>query len=152
MHQPIKDRLEECLEGIRDPEVEAHLSSCASCRETVDAMRTQAALFRSLKAPAPIMPPPGFYSRVMARIETQQPSSLWDILLDPIFGRRLVYASLTLVLAMTTYLMVSQPPRELAASPEAIIATPSDENPAAIGANPQRDRDSILVTLTTFEE
>ena len=151
MHQPIKDRLEECLEGVSDPEIESHLAACATCRETVGQMRAQAALFHSLKAPA-VDPSPGFYARVLSRIEAQQPSSLWDMLLDPVFGRRLVYVSLTLVLAMSAYLFVSQPVREMAASPEAIIATSRDENPAAMGIDPQRDRDSILVTLTTFEE
>ena len=71
MHQPVIDRLEEYLDGNGPfPEVEEHLSKCASCRQDLAAMQAQTALFRRAFR-AEVEPDGAFYARVMNRIESQ---------------------------------------------------------------------------------
>jgi len=62
-------------------------------------------LFEALKAPADIAPRPGFYARVMDRVEAQQKSSIWSVFLEPVFSRRLAVASLAMMLLMGFVLM-----------------------------------------------
>ena len=153
MHELIRDRLEGILEGERDGAVNAHLEACRECRETVSGMTGQAHMLSLLRAPEQVEPVAGFYGRVIERIEAQVRPSIWDILLEPAFGRRLVYASLTMVLLMGTYLAVAgHAPRQVASSPEIIMAAPASESAQSLGANPERDREAVLVTLTAFGE
>jgi len=153
MHELIRDRLEGILEGGRDGVVSAHLEACRECREIVSGMTEQAHMLSLLRAPEQIEPVAGFYARVIQRIEAQVRPSIWDILLEPAFGRRLVYASLIMVMLMGTYLAVSgQAPRQVASSPEVILAAPASETAQSLGANPERDREAVLVTLTAFGE
>ncbi|MBS1831944.1 MAG: hypothetical protein JST65_04490 [Acidobacteria bacterium] len=62
-------------------------------------------LLRALKAPADVAPRPGFYARVMERVETQQKSSIWSVFLEPVFSRRLAFASLAMMLLMGVALL-----------------------------------------------
>ncbi|BDC47987.1 hypothetical protein F183_A03030 [Bryobacterales bacterium F-183] len=57
-------------------------------------------LFQALKAPPDLAPRPGFYARVMDRVEAQQKSSIWSVFLEPVFSRRLAFASLAMMLLM----------------------------------------------------
>ena len=87
---------------------------------------------------------------VTARIEAQSRPSFWSVFLEPAFGRRLMYASMTLVVLLGTYLISSESSEPLA------VATTAEqylveENPA-VGANPQQDRDAVLVGLATYNE
>ena len=69
MHEPVIQRLEEYLDGGGPfPEVEEHLRKCTGCKEELDAMRAQSALFRHAFR-SEVEPDPGFYARVMNRIE-----------------------------------------------------------------------------------
>lgn len=161
MHQPITDGLESYLRGEHDSSssaFNAHLNACAECREIVLKMKEQSDLFHALRAPEETEPAPGFYARVMARIEEQQaaPQSFWALFLDPRFGKRLMYAAATLVILMATYLVSTEPGNDAAFAasqqPEAILAPASTERPPALTDDQQRDRDAILVTLTTYQE
>ena len=86
----------EALAGYR-----AHLGACSGCREQVAALQAQARMLHILRAPAEdLHPAPGFYARVMERIEAQRPVSLWSVFLEPIFARRVMYATLVLLLTL----------------------------------------------------
>lgn len=134
------------------------MNACAECLEIVSAMREQSELLCALRSPQDIEPPPGFYARVMARIEEQADASqsLWALFLDARFGRRLMYAAATLVVLMATYLVSTEPGRDEAwaakQQPEAILAPASGQQPPALSDDQQRDRDAILVTLATYQE
>ena len=73
MHRSIRDRLEHLLaprgNAIRDTETSAHLASCVECSSEFSSMQAQAELFVSLRAPEEVEPAPGFYARVVQRIE-----------------------------------------------------------------------------------
>jgi hypothetical protein len=159
MHEPIEEGLERHLLGEKDRTslraFDAHLENCEECRSEVRELTLHSQLLKVLRPPADIEPSAGFYARVVNRIETQAKPSFWNLLLDPTFGRRLVYATLTAVLLMGTYMISTEPGDsvELAQqppTPEAILAAP--ETPPALGENPERDRDAILVSLTTYRE
>jgi anti-sigma factor RsiW len=155
MHGLIRGRLEEYLKGVPDKKVpqefEQHLRECDSCREEVSWMQEQSRVLRALAAPRDIEPAAGFYARVLNRIEAQQSTSIWSVFLDPIFGRRLVATSLTVAVLLGGYVAfreVANPPSVNDA--EAIIAV--QEHPPGLGQDRQRDRDTILVTLATYNE
>ena len=154
MHQPVLNHLESFLQGVPNKELESHIASCPDCREQVALMQEHSALLRALSAPEVPEVRAGFYGRVIARIESQAKPGFWSLLLDPTFGRRLVYGSLSLVILMSVYLVATEPAANPVAfaSPEMILSQPTLNNRQPIGVNPQRDRDTVLVNLATFSE
>ena len=154
MHQPIRERLEEYLSGMDEAsrrEFEGLLANDESSRREVEEMREQAALLQVLRAEEAEEPAPGFYARVLDRIESQRPVSVWEALLEPVFSRRLAYVSLALLLALGTLTVSAvRMPEVAAASPEVILG----EEPIspALGRDQQRDRTVVLVNLATYEQ
>ena len=78
MHAVVLDSLEEYLAGVLDPaaqrDIEAHLKTCATCREEVAAMQQVSYWMRALKPEQPIQPAAGFYARVMQQIGDRKPT------------------------------------------------------------------------------
>ena len=93
MHQPIRENLEEYLSGMEDAgivhEIEAHLASCEQCRRVMEQMRRQSELLKVLHPRTETEPAPGFYARVIDRIEALRPVSVWSIFLEPGFSRKI---------------------------------------------------------------
>ncbi len=158
MHRPIRERLEEYLSGADDSrqhrEVDEHLAACRRCREAVEQMRRQSRLLRTLRSPEEAEPMPGFYARVVERIESQAASSFWGLFLEPAFARRLAYASLALLVVLSALIIsgLNQDMTTVAAepyTPEIILA----EEPVSpyIGDDIQRDREVVLVNLATYQ-
>src|SRR5260370_34259517 len=103
MHQPIKDNLEEYLKGSAQqvPQAfHAHLVACEECASELRLLETQANMLRSLRSVADVAPHPGFYARVMERVEEQGRGSVWSVFFQPSFGRRLAIASSALVVLL----------------------------------------------------
>ena len=151
MHDCVRERLEDHLSGVPLPEVEAHLRTCEGCRKEVNAMQDQAPLFRTLKAPPDAGPGPAFYARVMNRIEVQARPSVWNLFGDSMFARRLMYASATLLVLFSSYLMSAGPAQDdylAAGAPEAILA--GYTLPEPVSMDKQRDREVVLVNLATW--
>lgn len=160
MHRLIQDHLEEVLaesshsSNVASPAA-AHLAECPECRDEVAAMRGQASMLRALRAPgtAPELRP-GFYARVMERIE-QRPDSIWELFFDSAFGRRIAIASMALAFLFSIYLVSSERYAEqpviigIAASPTAPDNQMDDQ---MISANGLPDRDAVLVNLVTYRE
>ena len=167
MHQPIKDNLEEYLKGSaqRVPQAfHAHLEACEECASELRLLETQAMMLRSLRSSGEAGPRPGFYARVMERVEEQGRNSIWSVFLVPSFGRRLAIASAALVVLLGTYLVSTEPgDRDIALAP-ATVATETVRAPAPeAGATgdilqqrdtlqQQRQRDAVLVDLASFHE
>lgn len=158
MHQPIRDNLEEFLRGSAQaipPEFNEHLESCGDCASEVSLYEKHVHLLRSLHAE--IEPRAGFYARVMDRIEQQNGNSMWTVLLQPTFGRRLAMASAALVLLLGTYLVTSERGEpDYASAPEVMMTSPP---PVADQASysqdtpqQQRARDAVLVNLAAFRQ
>jgi anti-sigma factor RsiW len=154
MHRPIQEGLEDYLSGKAKPEqretVQLHLSGCAPCRVTVEQMEAQARLFVHLRAPAGMQPAPGFYARVLERIEAQTTFSFWSFFLEPSFGKRLVIASAALFLLLATVAVTSESKQEMAGNPVEIMA--EREYDPTPGIDVQQDRDVVLGNLASWRE
>lgn len=153
MHEPILDRLEEYLSGNVRPETvsrfDAHLSECAGCRNEVRLFEAQARALRGLRAPEVFDPGPGFYARVLDKIDAQSSHSLWGMILEPIFARRLMYASLALLLVLSTAAVtVLNRPAMHEAVPFEIMAD-SSVLPST-GADVVRDREVVFSNLASY--
>ena len=156
MHQPIKDRLEEYLSGRMDTgserDIERHLAMCEPCRSAVTAMRGQSEMFQTLQAGEEADPAPGFYARVLDRIENQRIPSIWELFLEPVFCRRLSYAAAAVVLILGTLFVTggsSEPVRPAYyASPESLLA--AEPVSQYIGDDLNHDREVVLVNLATY--
>jgi len=154
MHRPIKEHLEDYLQrGTVPPlpaEFEAHLKSCESCRDEVGRMKAQGALMRSLGVQEEIGPAAGFYARVMQRIESARPATIWDALMEPLFVRRVAYACAAVILFLFSYMVRTEPAEPMASnSPEFIMAV--QPQPQLAGAV-DKDRQAVLLTLATYQE
>lgn len=154
MHGLIRDRLEDYLGGApgrKFPlEVERHLQHCEECREEVNWMQEQSKLLRALAPSREIDPAPGFYARVLNRIEKQQTASVWSAFLDPVFGRSLSAAALAMVLLVFGLLAYSRPGAQPDVSAaEAMVSTDSHQ---PLGIDRDRDRETVFVTLATYRE
>ena len=151
MHEPVKSRLEDYLDGQRFAEVDEHLKACDACRSEVKALEMQSAMFRMLRAQA-AEPAPGFYARVINRVETQRPSP-WSLFGESLFAKRLIYASATLLVLMGTFVVSSSSEMEVdvAETPEVILAGQDTMQPVSM-VDQQRDRDVVLVNLATYQQ
>ena len=155
MHRPIKKRLEEYLRQAgrlkNAEEFNSHLKSCGRCRQEVEQMAEQARLLRLLEAPEETGPAPGFYSRVIGSLEARKAAPLWYELLDPALARRLIYASLATVVILGSYLLYSAqgPPSGAASAVSFMAAEPSASH---VGTDPQHDRDTVLLSLASYQE
>jgi len=144
MHQVILDRLEEYLAGTPSSrEFTAHLESCPECRTEVSEMQELSSAFGALRASEEIAPRSGFYARVAQRVEQQRPRSLASVFwLDPVFAKRVAFASLMTLAVLGSYLISretqysSGPP-----DPEAVMAQQA----------PTQDPDVMLATLASYE-
>jgi len=156
MHSLVKERLEELLVAdgstVSDAGVAAHLSGCEACRRELESMRGHAATLKSLRPVNDAEPFPGFYARVMDHIESERRPNFWGAFLEPGFSRRIVFASLVFLVLFGGYLVSTESAVPVMASgPEAIMAETA-EPVSEMGSDPQQDRDTILVTLTTYQE
>jgi len=160
MHRLIRDRLEEVLAAsqLEQTGVEpgspaaAHLEACQECREEVSLLRQQAALLRQWHAPE-VEPRPGFYARVMDRIEAQGPGSIWNLFFDSAFGRRIAVASLALSLLMGVYVVSTEKGSQEAVPIDNVVSvqpqlTQYDQPGMLLASAP--DQDAVLVNLVTY--
>ena len=150
MHAVIIDDLEEYLAGNLPPAVarrfQAHVESCAECRQQVRSMEEVTKLVASLKPAEVVEPSPSFVARVMQNTAAQPAARalgpFWSFFGDFAFGRRVVFASL-LTLATLGTVLVSREEAYAPAptTPEAVMA---DD-----GGSPTPDR--MLVELASYE-
>jgi len=166
MHEPIRDNLEEYLKGSPSnisQDFHAHLEACQDCAGELREMEAQAELLQALRSGIEIEPSAGFYARVMDRIETQGRASVWSLLLEPAFGRRLAVACATVVVLLGTYFVATELGEPMVAVAPAVAtsvpssadlsAPPSVEQAADRNSvQQQRQRDAVLVNLASFHE
>ena len=166
MHEPIRDNLEEYLKGSPSnisQDFHAHLEACQDCAGELREMEAQAELLHALRSGKEIEPSAGFYARVMDRIETQGRASVWSLLLEPAFGRRLAVACATVVVLLGTYFVATELSEPMVAVAPAVAtsmpssadlsARPSQDQAADRNSvQQQRQRDAVLVNLASFHE
>jgi len=177
MHRHVREHLEEMLADkgptAGDPlspqthsaaGPEGHLAKCRECREEVKAMREQAALLREWRVPdtVEVEPRPGFYARVLERIEAEGPGSIWSLFFDSAFGYRIALASLALA-ALLCVCLVSSERFFGSDSGVAEFSRPELRGQVIMGEDQAGlvltgavdsvpDQDSVLVNLVTYRE
>lgn len=146
MHGSIRDRLEDLLgadtSAVGRQEISGHISACSECASELEAMKTQAQMLRSLKAPGELEPAAGFYARVMQRIEERTKDSIWSAFVYSSFGNRLAYASLTLVVVLGSY-VVAHESRDGHLQGQSMIAQ-SFHYDAPVTGDQTQQRDAVL--------
>jgi anti-sigma factor RsiW len=158
MHRLVRDHIEDIVAGVESASVTEHLKACDECRSDVTAMRAQSAALRELRAPDDAEPRPGFYARVMERIEAQGPASIWNLFIESAFGRRIAVASLALALLLGVYVISSE-----RAADQPIVAGQQAQPAAVLGEDApgrvitqmsgnQSSNDDVLVNLVTYQE
>jgi hypothetical protein len=163
MHGFIRDRLEDLLTAELSPArlpgaaakydiegVAKHLESCAECSSEFELIKAQSALLRTLRASEPETEPyPGFYARVMQRIEDSAKDSIWSVFIDSPFGKRLAYASLGIAALLGTY-VVSVEARDGHLGGKTIVAQQLASDTPVFGS-PAQQRDAVLINFVTSE-
>ena len=168
MHREIRDHIEDVLRGGDTlTNARAHLAQCDECRSEVRDMQEQTELIRELRAPEDFAADlrPGFYARVMERIEAEGPISIWNLFIESAFGRRIAVASLALAVLIGVYVVTSERSAE-----DATIALESQqvtvEQTFVVGEDaPAREitrvdqlqtdessQDAVLANLVTYRE
>lgn len=164
MHRLIRDHLEQVLAAPRSrhssaapnsadvKEPNAHLAECEACRDEIAAMREQAEMLRELRAD--VEPRPGFYARVLERIEAQGPGSIWNTFSESAFSRRIAVASMALVLLLGVYLVATEPlqTHSNAANQPIQLLIGDDQPGLELSSAGLPDRDAVLVNLVTYQE
>jgi predicted anti-sigma-YlaC factor YlaD len=168
MHREIRDHIEDVLRGgdALQPARE-HLAQCDECRTEMQGMQEQTELIRELRAPEDFAADlrPGFYARVMERIEAEGPISIWNLFIESAFGRRIALASLALALLIGVYVVTSERSAEDATlalqapqmSTEQTIVAGEDAPAREItrvdeSQTDESSQDAVLANLVTYRE
>jgi anti-sigma factor RsiW len=168
MNRRMEDNLEAFLSGSLDAAGRADFSqqlaeSDNDTRQIIAAMEKQSRMIRAALRPRDEAEPgAGFYARVMDRIEAQRTSSpFWAAFLEPLFFKRLVMASATLMLLLGITLFTGGPDDTAIAAdsqqaPHIIMAGEPEPlltvTPVSEGAAASQGRDVVLGDLTTYQE
>jgi hypothetical protein len=153
MHQPVRDGLEDYLAGkpSLSDEFGNHLKACQECAVELAILQEQAGMVRVLRAGETLEPSPGFYARVLNRLERHVKPSIWALLLEPSLGRRVAMASGVVALLVSAYIVGTEPFRTtpVTSSPiSAIRELPQQDTPAVA----EQDRDVVLASLASFQD
>jgi anti-sigma-K factor RskA len=148
MHRIIQDHLDEVLaKPNENGPAASHLAECTECSQEISVMRRHASMLHSLRAnDDSLAPRPGFYARVMERIEAQRPIDIWQLFFDSAFSRRLALASVALAIFFGVYLVSSE------RSAQPVTISLEDQPGIAISQPGLPDKDTVLVDLVTYRE
>lgn len=115
----------------------------------VQTMCEQARFLRELRCPEGVYPRPGFTSRVMARIESEKPTAIWNLFVSPLLSKQLAFASVVLMAMLAGFLVARSAERSMiAVETQRVLMEP--EHPGNLGVDPARDRQNMLVTLANY--
>ena len=153
MNPELKDGLEDYLSGTLSEErrrrYESLLKSDPGFEKEVSAMKEMSGLFATLKSEEAVAPAPAFYARVVRRIEKEQESvSLWSLLFDPLFARRVAFASLVLLAVMGSFLATVDREELVMPTPDMVMAEEFGSQPLP---SEEASRDMMLVRLASFQ-
>jgi anti-sigma factor RsiW len=152
MHGSTRDQLEDVLASKRDwvpsSSLSKHLASCGECASELESMRLQSELLRSLRPPSEMEPPPGFYARVLQRIEDHARTSIWAGFIYSPFGKRLAFASLSLALLLGVYVIAEEKSDTV---PDQVIAAQQWHYDAPVVGSQAQQRDAVLVNFVSHQ-
>src|SRR5262249_25262843 len=111
-------------------------------------------------------PRPGFYARVLERIEAEGPVSIWNLFVESAFGKRIALASFALALLLCVYLVSAERAAEpmVASQPmvqvtvqgasSTVSVVNGEDAPGAVLSrlDQEQPNDDMLVNLVTYRE
>jgi anti-sigma factor RsiW len=161
MDRYIEQNLEGYLGGTLDADRQSEFArrlaaSDEYTREMVARFADHGRMLReSLSTGDAMEPAPGFYARVVRRIDSQRVTDWWAAFLEPQFTTRLAVASLALLFLLgVTMVTTEEDPLVAAATPIEIMAEPASELASSdfTAEMPPEGRDIVLVDLATYQE
>jgi anti-sigma factor RsiW len=157
----LRDILEDYLSGnlsrARKQELESHLARHPEAAEQLEEFRRTSLLLAELRPPedAP-RPEANLYARVLQCIEQQRDQPFWMFFLQPLFVRRLAFASLMWLALVGSYVVSFSNPSEKIGHQlaEAVLTeqAASDYYRVRLGNNLEQNRDSMLAVVMTSGE
>ena len=126
-------------------------ASCGSLCSGTGIAGHPSRLFRGALAAKDAEPSPGFYARVMTRIEERPDDSIWAALLEPAFGRRLAIACGTLALLLGSYIATTER-AEHPSAPSGVVMSQDGQSTTFKTASAPGERDAVLVNLVTYRD
>ncbi len=154
MHRSIRDRLEDLLAGKgtagKDDQASAHLSSCLECSSELSLMKAQSELLATLRSPEEMEPAPGFYARVLQRIEECAKESMWGAFIYSPFAKKLMYASLTVAVMLGAYVVTQEARDGHLLGAQAVVAQSTHYDAPVTGSEAEQ-RDAVLVNFAVHE-
>lgn len=150
MHESIRNRLEDLLTArgaAVEEDLAKHLSGCRKCSAKIEAMRSQAELLQTLRAEE-VEPAPGFYARVLQRIEARAKDSIWAVFLYSPFGKRLAYVSLTVAVTLGTYIITQESLDGHLGGDRSTLAQTVYDHPLVAGSQDEQ-RDAVLANFAS---
>ncbi len=156
MHSLLSEHLEGYLSGnlgqADQQALEAHVSACPECRGQMAGFVESAELIRALRPPQDVElePAAGLYARVMEKVDQEREVPFWATLLDPSFGRRLVFACLMLLALLGTYVAALERPDYPSQHRPEVLLTRQESLPvpeAQFGSNLEQNRGAVLASL-----
>jgi hypothetical protein len=112
-------------------------------------MKAQSEFMRSLRALEEVEPSPGFYARVMQRIEERAKDSIWAVFIYSPSAKRLAYASLTIAIMLGTY-VIAQESRDGHLWSAPVMAQQFHRNLPVEGSQAQQ-RDAVLANFASYQ-
>ncbi len=153
MHRGVRDKLEDILAGSGHALCERHLSECEACSAELAAMREQRRLLRSLRGGEAVPEQnPGFYARVMERIEAQAVVSIWNLFFDSRVGRGLAMASMLIALSLGLYMASAESAARPAETSQAVIQSSGGDELTGPMLTGSPDANAVLMNLVTYKE
>jgi anti-sigma factor RsiW len=159
MDSLVRELLEEylagTLRGARKTQLETHLAKNPKAAVELEQYEQASALLAALRLPEDelVAPEPGFYARVMQCVEQQRESPFWMLFLEPLFIRRLAFASLMWFALMGTYVASFEAPSGDAnariAESMLVSQPPSEYYRVRFGTNLEQNRNSMLAVVMT---
>jgi len=161
MHRLTQDHLEEVLAGKLPAghQVTVHLKDCYECRDEVEAMQVHGQLMRAWSVPADaadMEPAPGFYARVLERIEATRPVSVWALFVESFVGRHMLTASLAMAMVTVGFAVLTEE-----ATPQAFLARsamvemdplfPSAGFASDVVSKGETNQDAVLMSLVSYQ-
>ena len=156
MHDLVRENLEDYLAGTLDEakkaEIDALLAANPQAAQELALYQESSLLFQELRVSTEeAEQEPGFYARVMERVEQEQRVPFWAVFLQPLFARQLVFACLMCFALLGAYVAVfgsNQPSPYIAES--ILTERPLPEYNVRLGADLDRNRESMLATLVAM--
>lgn len=149
LRENLEDYLSGTLSDSKRAAVDAHLAAHPEAAEEWSFYLDSASLFQMLRVDSEeAEPAPGFYARVMERVQQERGIPFWNVFLQPSFVRQLVFACLMWFAVLGAYVTAfgtNDPSPQVAES--IVTEQPLPEYNVRMGADLAENRNSMLAVL-----